>query len=106
MEVNRVQDLYPYRPVGNVGRQAPSESIQSGHEGSAEGDVVKISPEASFRAKLDGVAKNYATAARSNEAGQQARVESLKEKYQGDNCPVSGYDVATALMNTIFNGRE
>lgn len=103
MEVNRIKGLYPYRPLGSTGKKGPAEFLPTAERGSAaEGDVVSISHEAAFRVKLEGYTKQLSAASKTYEAGQQMRVQALKEKYQGDSCPVSGYDVARALMNTVL----
>lgn len=101
MEIKSVHELYPYRSVSSGGRKPVSavESVPAKESG--ERDVVAISPEASFRAKLDSLSKGYAAQGKAVEASSGDRVQALKAQYQGDNCPVSGYDVARAVYASV-----
>lgn len=76
-------------------------SAQSGGEGGV--DIVKISPEAAFRSKLEAAAKPYAR--QMSEGISPQRLESLKQQYQGDLCPTTGADIARAMLTQVFGWR-
>ena len=63
-------------------------------------DVIKISSEASFLSKVEGVGKAYA--ADLDKGISSERMSELKAQYQGDNVPVSGTEVAKAMFGRIF----
>lgn len=102
MEIKGVHELYPYRSLGGVSRtsRGTGETVAASKD-STERDVVRISPEAAFRSKLDAASKSYAEKARNYESGFPQKIQELKEQYKGDNCPVSGQDVARAIMNNV-----
>ncbi len=64
-------------------------------------DSVVISPEATFRAKLDGAVKKKAADMQAKSEVSASRIAELKEKYKGDATPVSGIDVSKAILARI-----
>ena len=58
-------------------------------------DVVQISADAALKSKLGAFA---ATLAREVGAVSAERMALLKEQYAGDRCPVSGAEVAAAMV--------
>lgn len=108
MEIKGFGDYYSYRSLGSVGRKTSGKgsSPMIGKE-TTEGDIVKFSPEASFRSQLSAMAKGYAAEVKENEGTVSAqRISELKAQYEGDNCPVSGYDVARAVLNRVCGPKE
>ena len=104
IEVNGVSDVRQIqsavnnnRLLGKAGANGPV-SAEAGKENGV--DEVKISPEAAFRSQLEAASRPY-TRKMAEEASAQ-RLESLKEKYQGDSCPVQGMDVARAMLSRVW----
>ena len=64
-------------------------------------DTITISPKASFQAKLDVETKKYAATEKADCGIAPARMEQLKNAYQGDHCPVSGSDIASSILKQV-----
>lgn len=104
MEIKNVYDM----SVANVQKvaktasqpQEPANTKQVSSKGSSK-DTVSISAEASFKSKLNNVTKSYVTSARSIDSVSQTRMNTLKESYSGDNCPVSSINIATSMMQSV-----
>ena len=64
-------------------------------------DTIDISPNASFQVKLDAQTKRYSEISKQNSTVSQAKLSELKAKYEGDNCPLSGYDIANAILRNV-----
>lgn len=63
-------------------------------------DSVSLSPEAKFKLDLAAASKEYAAEFESR--ASSPKIESLKEAYKGDNCPVSSDDIASAILNRVL----
>lgn len=97
MEINSLQNYYRLQNTANTCRvkRNVEENTPSASE-SYGTDKVAISSDASFKAELSSLAKTYS--AQSAKTASQERIEALKEAYREDNCPVSGRDIASAVM--------
>lgn len=98
--INGVHEAYSMhsamgsRPVSN--KKVTEEPVQPREAGAQ--DQVVISPEASFRVKLEAASKQVAASAQPRESASAERISQLKAQYQGDSCPVSGADIAQAML--------
>jgi len=61
-------------------------------------DVVQISADAAYKGKLNAFS---AVLFKEMNAAGADRIARLKEKYAGDGCPVSGADIAGAIIARI-----
>lgn len=100
IEVKSLHDVYQLRSAQGanrpVKRVAEDLTVGAGAADSAGVDVIKISPEAAFRNKLDAEIKTYA---QQTERGvSDARLEKIRQKYDGEGCPVPGADTAQAMF--------
>lgn len=105
MEINSIQNFYRLQNSANTGRvkKAAEESVYSPSE-SYGTDKINISSEASFKAELSTYAKVSATQNAQNVTAE--RIEKLKEDYKGDNCPVSGRDIASSILKYTFGTND
>ena len=96
MDIKGVHDIYQLRSTQNKNLSARRQQAEGAQDAAvSRGDKIEISPEAALRAKLGAAARPGAA-----EASMDARrLESLRQKYLGDACPVPGRDVAAALLN-------
>lgn len=104
MEIKGIYEAYKLRAAtapGGFGRAAQRTETLSAEKESGAQDTVAFSTGASFRASLDAEVKKYASAQELSAAGSE-RIAALREKYQGDCCPIAGSEVATAMLNTVF----
>ena len=101
MEINSIQNYYRLQNSANTGRmkKVADESTFSPSESHGK-DKVNISSEGSFKAELSTYAKVYSSQNKQNTSAE--RIEELKEAYKGDNCPVSGRDIASAIIKYTF----
>ncbi len=101
MEINSIQNYYRLQNTSLAGRvkKTAEESGVSGSEYSS--DTIAISRDASFKAAMSVAAKRY-SAEVTKEASAE-RITQLKNAYAGDNCPVSGREVAAAVLGCTLN---
>ena len=100
MDIKGIHDVYRLRaPQGQARPAHRAEEAVSARPGQG-GDVVEISPDAALRAKL---APSRAAA---QEGPDARRLEALRRKYLGDACPVSGRDVARAMLERTPAGED
>lgn len=99
MDIKGVHDIYQLRSTQNKNLTARRQQAEDAQDAAAtSGDVIEISPEAALRAKLGATVKPNAA----EESMDARRLQSLRQKYLGDACPVPGRDVAAALLNRIM----
>lgn len=67
----------------------------------AKMDTVDISPDAALKGKVAAASREYA--ARIERGVPAERIAALRVKYQGDACPVSGAEVADAILARVFD---
>ncbi len=79
---------------GALRESTPVTSVAQG-----DSDQVNISSEGTFRAQLEKYGRTYA--AQGSQPTSAQRLEELKAQYQGDNCPICGKDVATAILARV-----
>ena len=65
---------------------------------SGAADVVQISADAAMKGKLSAFALALN---KEMDAVNATRIENLKALYAGDNCPISGADLAAAIVARI-----
>ena len=101
MDINAIQNYMRIQPSVTTGRAVrPVAEAAAASEGRV--DKADFSSQASFKAQLGAVAKTYA--ARASEPASAERISELKQQYQGDACPVSGVDIASAIMKYSIGG--
>lgn len=97
MDINSVQNYYRIQSAVGTGRVSrPNAETAPAEVERSRTDKIDISSEASFKAQLSAYAKSYS--AQSNQTASNERISQLKRQYQGDACPVSGRDIASAVM--------
>lgn len=103
MDINAIQNYMRVQPAVTTGRPVRATS-DAAAAAAAETRVDKadFSSQASFKAQLGAYAKTYA--ASSAEPASAERITQLKAQYQGDSCPVSGTDIASAIMKYSLGG--
>ena len=67
----------------------------------AKMDTVDISPDAALKGKVAAASREYA--ARIERGVPAERIAALRVKYQKNACPVSGYEVADAILARVFD---
>lgn len=103
MEINSVHKIYQIHPIGNAAQKVGNikENMSVSKE-TTTSDSINISSQASFNAKIDVETKRFSVASTQTEHRSSGKVENLKFKYQGDNCPISSMDVAGAILNRVW----
>lgn len=105
MEIKSIYSQYAIKPEKYTGKSndASGGTPAIGKENNSV-DMIELSPNATLQTQL---AVEKKAAARSFHAElSDARVAALRLKYQGDNCPVSGSDVAEAMMKRVLGQEE
>jgi len=101
MEINSIQNYYRTQAAANsTNAKKTSEENSASATETHETDKIDISAEASFKAGLSKYAKTYS--AKSSEEASSERISELKQKYQGDSCPISGSDIASKIIAGIL----
>jgi len=101
MEINSIQNFYRLQNSTNTGRAKKTAEESTYAPSETHGtDKINISSEASFKAELSTYAKVSSSQNAQNVSAE--RIEKLKEAYKGDNTPVSGRDIASAIIKYTF----
>ena len=100
MTVGRQGTVVPHQIGRKEVLHAAYQSHQSTGTKPTPGDVdqVKISSEAATKGR---VSTFCAALAKEIGAPQPARLEALKDKYQGDTCPVDNFELAGAIVSRL-----
>ena len=106
MEIKGIHEYYSAHPsrAATSGRQIKKaeDVLQPGKgTGCVDTDTVTLSPQATFQARLDAEVQKYGKAAQKQAAVDQKRIDRLKIQYMGGQCPVSGIEVADAILRRI-----
>lgn len=95
MEINGINNyLRISQPAAQ--RSIARPAAESAPAAETRADKVAFSSEGSFKAQLGTYARAFA--AESGKAASAERINRLKQQYQGDSCPVSGADIASAVL--------
>ena len=101
MEINSIQNFYRAQAAANTTNTKKTvEDNSTPATETQETDKIDISAEASFKAGLNKYAKTYS--AKSSKEASSERISELKQKYQGDACPISGSDIASKIIAGIL----
>ncbi|WP_099205320.1 hypothetical protein [Scatolibacter rhodanostii] len=102
MEIKGIYETYHLHstPIRTHAPQKAEESM-SVKKNTDNVDIVNISPQGSFQSKIEAAMEKYSVAAKTRAEVSAERIADLKIKYQGDSCPVSGADVAAAILQKI-----
>lgn len=65
-----------------------------------QADSVDLSPDAALHVELSHMARTQAQ--KLSQPASAERIASLQERYRGDNCPVSGREIAAAIFRTVI----
>jgi hypothetical protein len=101
-----VIDFPNLKNIASVGRygnglqhvQEKKEATLSGASRTADADVVQISADAALKSKLSAFSSVLAKEMNTVGAEHLAR---LKQQYAGESCPVTGRDVAGAILARV-----
>lgn len=101
MEIKGVFFHSPVQPGKQMAnRQKIAGGVSTAGKETGNIDMIQLSPKAAFQQQII-VAKKEAVSTAS--AGvPDARINKLKDTYCAGNCPVSGAQVADALMRRLF----
>lgn len=103
MEISSVQNFYRMQnaqQVSRVKRPAEDSAAVSAAQSYETTDTVDLSADASFRSGLAASARTYA--AQSTQQASPERIAALKQAYAGDATPVSGKDIAGAMLHSAL----
>ena len=101
MSINPINNYFRMQNATNGARlKRPAEELSFNAVDSHGKDEVEISPDASFKAQLSSCSKAYAAEIKQDVSIK--RIEELKEAYAADNCPISGRDIASAVLKYTF----
>ena len=105
MEIKGVFLHSPVQPGKQMSnRQKIAGGISTAGKETGSIDMIQLSPKATFQQQII-VAKKEAVSAASSEVSD-ARISKLKDTYCAGNCPVSGAQVADALIRRLFGEEE
>ena len=101
MDINAIQNYMRIQPAVTTGR-AVRPLAETAAASESRVDKADFSSQASFKAQLGSLAKTYA--AQGTAPASAERISELKQQYQGDECPTSGVDIASAIMKYSIGG--
>lgn len=102
MDINSVRNYYTRNNVNSVyTKEANAKSVDSAVKTtSANIDVVDFGARGNEKTVYDKAVMNYKVAY--NKPTDAARIQELKEKYQGDACPVTASEIAGAIVSNVI----
>ncbi len=102
MEINSIQNYYRMQTAASTAsaKKAPVEENTTSITEGRTTDTIEISSEASFKSELNTYTK--ACAAKNTEEVSADRIAELKQKYQGDSCPIASSDIASSIISGIL----
>ncbi len=102
MDINSVRNHYIRNSVSSVYTKDVNVKSADSVAKSATGDavVVDFGTKGTEKSVYDKAVMNYKVAY--NKPTDAARIKELKEKYQGDSCPISSSEIAGAIMGNVI----
>lgn len=102
MDINSIRNYYTRNNVNNVySKDVNVKSSESAVKtASSNVDVVDFGARSTEKSVYDKAVMNYKVAY--NKPADAAKIKELKEKYQGDACPISSSEIAGAIMSNVI----
>ncbi len=101
MEIKGVFDRYKMNTQLSINNKpaVKSEEVSEKKKEMPTKDTISVSSSASFQTAYSKEVKASINAVKSEINVSEARLNSLKELYKGDNCPTTSDEIASAIMN-------
>ncbi len=107
MEIKGLYSAYKFSSIENLGKPGhAARSAAAEGKNPCGGDTIKISRDAAFRSELSSGARKLASMEKTNAAASPEQLQRLKEKYANDRCPVSGDEIAEAILNRVLGSES
>ena len=102
MDINSIRNYYTRNNVNNVyTKDANAKSTDAVAKASAGNvDVVDFGAKGAEKSTYDKAVMSFKVAY--NKPADAARINELKEKYQGDACPISSSEIAGAIISNVI----
>ncbi len=102
MDINSIRNYYTRNNVNNVyTKDVSAKSADAVAKASAGNvDVVDFGAKGAEKSTYDKAVMNFKVAY--NKPTDAARINELKEKYQGDACPISSSEIAGAIISNVI----
>ena len=102
MDINSIRNYYTRNNVSNVyAKDVNAKSADAVAKASAGNvDVVDFGAKGAEKSTYDKAVMNFKVAY--NKPADAARINELKEKYQGDACPISSSEIAGAIISNVI----
>lgn len=101
MDINSIRNYYTRNNVNSVySKDVSAKSTEAAKTSSGNVDVVDFGAKGTEKTTYDKAVMNYKVAY--NKPTDAAKIKELKEKYQGDACPISSSEIAGAIMSNVI----
>jgi len=105
MEIRRIYTNYMHNSEKCKNKPAKTtDDNSSSGKGSNNVDMIEISSDATFKSQLESAKKSCAQAVRTEVSPE--RINELKNKYQGNRCPVTGESVARSIVSRVLGSED
>ncbi len=101
MDINSVRNNYIRNNVNSIyTKDVNIKSAEASKSATGDAVVVDFGVKTSEKPVYDKAVMNYKVAY--NKPTDSAKIKELKEKYQGDACPISSSEIAGAIMSNVI----
>ncbi len=101
MDINSIRNYYTRNNVNSIyQKDVAVKSSDSAVKTTANTDVVDFAAKGTEKSVYEKAVMNYKVAY--NKPTDSERIKELKEKYQGDACPISSSEIAGAIMSNVI----
>ncbi len=100
MDINSIRNYYTRNNVNSVYSKDVNVKSSEATAKAANTDIVDFGAKGTEKTTYEKAVMNYKVAY--NKPADSERIKELKEKYQGDACPISSSEIAGAIMSNVI----
>jgi len=100
VDINSIRNYYTRNNVNSVYTKDVNVKGSEATTKAANTDVVDFGAKGTEKTVYEKAVMNYKVAY--NKPADSERIKELKEKYQGDTCPISSSEIAGAIISNVI----
>ena len=100
MDINSIRNYYTRNNVNSVYTKDVAVKSSEASVKASNTDIVDFGAKGSEKTTYEKAVMNYKVAY--NKPADSEKIKELKEKYQGDACPISSTEIAGAIMSNVI----
>ena len=100
MDINSIRNYYTRNNVNSVYSKDVAVKSSEASAKTSNTDIVDFGTKGTEKSTYEKAVMNYKV--QYNKPADSERIKELKEKYQGDACPISSTEIAGAIMSNVI----